>query len=266
MNMHFTRREFLKISGTTIALLMSDANNIFASISGIPVLLYHEITDKFNDEYTVSPSNFAAQMEWLYWNGYKSISIKDSINIRNSEKTFILTFDDGYRSFIDYAFNLLVEYNFKATINIIGYYVGTYFNYKSTNRPMLSWDEYRYLIKSGLIDLGCHSYNLHNYGRVLYISEEMLVKDLYLFQETLKKELGIYTDILAWPYGLYNKKSIELAKRLGFKYLLTSHEGFFDKKNTDEIPRLNINNKLDLFSFQEYIKGFKEINIDGEII
>lgn len=256
--MYLTRREFLKLSGTAFALSLSLPKNLFASGITIPVLLYHDISDGYRDEYTISPSNFASQMEWLYSDGYKALSLREILNVKDAQRRFILTFDDGYRSFVDYAFPLLMEYNFKATINIIGQYVGTFFIVGNGNRPMLSWDEYRHLIESGLVDLGCHTYNLHEFSHrgVLGVSEEEIIKDLSLFQETFKKEIGIHAEILAWPFGLYDKESIEIARNAGFKYILTSNEGYFDRNGSRyAIPRLNINDKLDLLSFQEYIGG-----------
>ena len=119
---------------------------------------------------------------------------------------------------------------------------------------MLSWDEYRYLVRSNLIDLGCHTHHLHLKGGVLSVSEERFMRDLQLFQKVIKEEIRLELDILAWPHGLYNEKTIEIGKRMGFKYLLTSNEGYFRKSSRlDEIPRLNINDKLDLISFKQYI-------------
>lgn len=256
--MYLTRRDFFKISGATIFLSLPLPKNLLAKAGKIPVLMYHDISDQFRDEYTISPSLFAAQMEWLYSNGYTALSFRevDRFMEGGDERKVIITFDDGYSSFMDYAFPLLREYKFEAVLNIIGHYVETYIRL-GANRPMLSWDEYRYLSKSGVVDLGCHTYNLHAYGHrgVLGVPEKVLRKDLLLFQDTLKKEMGKTTEILAWPYGLYSKKSIEIAKDVGFKYILTSNEGYLGhRSNFHEIPRLNINNKLDIASFRDYVE------------
>jgi peptidoglycan/xylan/chitin deacetylase (PgdA/CDA1 family) len=212
------------------------------------------------DAYTISPSNFAIQMEWLYSHGYKAVSIREIDNFTgtNDDNAVVITFDDGYSSFIEYAYPRLKEYDFKSNINIIGRNVGTFINFYG-NRPMLSWDEYRFLANSGLVDLGSHTNNLHPCGSnsrsgALSVSDKELENDLLLFKDIVKKETGQITEILAWPCGIYNRKSTSIAKKAGFKYILTSNEGYFSKRDSlYEIPRLNINNKLDLISFQEYI-------------
>ncbi|MGQ9509176.1 MAG: polysaccharide deacetylase family protein [Thermodesulfobacteriota bacterium] len=253
--MNLTRREFLKISAGTFfsSLLMRKESPTFPD--KIPILLYHDISDSFKDDYTISPSQFAAQMEWLYSEGYQTLFFKeiDHFLLKGYKKIALITFDDGYASFMDFAFPLLQTYHFKATMNIIGEKVGTFITLGG-NRPTLSWEEYHYLLRSGWVDLGCHTYSLHKQRGVLSVSEAHLRRDLEKFQEVIKREIGKELEILAWPYGQFNEKSIDVSRDLGFKYFLTSTEGFFQKSfGWDRIPRLNINHKIDLVSFKQYV-------------
>ena len=255
--MNITRRDFLKIS-FALAFSLTFPKNLFARSIRIPIFLYHDISHQFKDDYTISPANFASQMEWLYAHGYKAVSIRDLQKYFNcgDEKIVLLTFDDGYASFMDYAFPLLREYDFRATINIIGKYVGTYIKIYG-NRPMLSWDEYRYLIGSNFVDLGCHTYNMHVWrdGKgITAFSEKERENDLLLFQDIFQKETGRTTDILAWPYGIFDNESIEIAKQAGFQYIFTSNEGFLtDINNFQEIPRKNISNRINISTLKSYI-------------
>jgi peptidoglycan/xylan/chitin deacetylase (PgdA/CDA1 family) len=258
--MSLTRRDLLRLSMGTFLLSLSLPRKIFADDTKIPVLMYHDISNHLSDEYTISPGFFAAQMEWLYSNGYKALFFNEVENILKTgdHKAVIITFDDGYASFGDYAFPLLKEYGFKATINAIGKHIGRYINL-GWNRPLLSWDEYRHFSMSGHVELGCHTYGLHVYNSglgILAFSPQELEDDLRLFRDLAKRELGSDTKILAWPYGIYNQRSIAIAKRAGYEYILTSHEGFLQKdSNLLRIPRLNMNNTHDLASFQQYIRG-----------
>lgn len=254
MIMHVTRREFLKLTGAGIvwSLLPKHA---FAEALSIPVLMYHDISNHFRDDYTVSPAAFSAQMEWLYCSGYRTLffSDLDTLDEDRSGKPVIITFDDGYASFSDHAFPVLREYGFRATVNIIGKHAGSYIN-MGGNRPLLSWDEYRYLHGSGLVALGCHTYNLHFLGKAHSHDEKEIENDLLLFQEIFRRELGRNTELLAWPFGIYSKRTVAIARKAGFKYIMTSNEGYLKTGDSLlEIPRLNINNKLDMVSFQQYI-------------
>jgi peptidoglycan/xylan/chitin deacetylase (PgdA/CDA1 family) len=252
--MRLSRRAFIKLAGAALLAPAMFPRLLLASPGAIPVLLYHDISDQSHDDYTISPARFASQMEWLFANGYTAISCHelDGADARDA-KQVIITFDDGYASFMDYAFPLLEGYRFKASINVIGRYVNSYLHLYG-NRPLLSWDEYRFLLKSGLVELGCHTYNLHVRGGVAAFTGDELARDLDLFQTTLVKETGAATDVLAWPYGIYTEASIAIARQAGFRYLLTSHEGVLrgDYPLT-AIPRQAINNKLDVVSFQQYL-------------
>ncbi len=258
--MNVTRRTFIKLSAA--AALWASSLPRFANAAGagmpdvrIPVLLYHDIASFDQDDYMISPSSFAAQMEWLYANGYKTLFLNEVGESLKSDdrRTVIITFDDGNTSFMDYAFPLLKAYGFKATMNIIGQAVDLHL-LLDDEKPVVSWDECRYLIRSGLVDLGCHSFALHTPGGVRAVSYDALEKDLIYFQEKFSKEIGRPCSIIAWPYGIYDETCAAIAKKAGFTYILTSDEGYVGKEtNPSQFPRLNINGKLDLESFQQYI-------------
>ncbi len=252
--MPLTRRDFLKLGCATAITSVAFPGLLPAAVAEVPVLMYHDIAELFRDDYTVAPSLFASQMEWLHVSGYRAVLLRDLAESgTRPDKAVILTFDDGYASFVDYVLPLLQQYRFKAHLNIIGKPVGSFMDFGG-NRPLLSWDEYRYLQASDLVAFGCHSFNLHSRGGVLTVAGDRLEQDLALFQETLLRETGSTTDILAWPYGIYNEKSVRIARNLGFRYLLTSIEGRLRVTGPfDEIPRLKISNRFDLVSFQQYI-------------
>jgi biofilm PGA synthesis lipoprotein PgaB len=201
-------------------------------------------------------------MEWLYSHGYRTLSFGevDGFFKRAEGKAVIITFDDGYASFGSYVFPLLSEYGFKATINAIGKYMGGYLEL-GANRPLLSWDEYRYFMKSGLVALGCHSYNLHIYRSglgILGFRPKEIEDDFRLFKDVAKRETGQEIQILAWPYGIFDAKAMNIAQKVGFKYILTSQEGYLHRGgNLLRIPRWNINHSHHLDSFRQYARGGK---------
>ncbi len=258
--MSMTRRTFLKLAGAAALFSSALPETVYALKAKkpgirIPVPLYHDISGFVRDDHTVSPSSFAAQMEWLYANGYRALAVNEVEEFlkNGAGKAVMITFDDGNTSFMDHAFPLLKEYGFHATMNIIGQAVDSHALVEG-RRAVLSWDECRYLAESGLVDLGCHSYALHLPGGVLSVSYGAIKKDLTMFQEKFQKELGRQCTTIAWPYGIYDKKCIEIARHAGFTCILTSREGYIEKESSmSEVPRLNINYKLDLISFRQYI-------------
>ncbi|HYA86615.1 MAG TPA: polysaccharide deacetylase family protein [Nitrospirota bacterium] len=257
--MNLTRREFLKLGGNAV-LSLSFAKVCYANVINIPVLMYHDVSYLTTEEETVVPPRFAAQMEWLYSEGYQTVFFDEinTLDAARAQRTVIITFDDGFSSFIEYAFPLFQNYRFKSTINIIGEYVG---GFVEGNDPRLSWDECRYLVKSGIVEIGCHTYGLHNwYGNkeraeaVLEFNEK-LGQDLIMFQKVITRELGRPAKILAWPYDLHDAKSIEIARQSGFSFILKSeNEYFMLGSGWSDIPRLSIDHTVNLQQFQKLIE------------
>jgi len=247
-----TRRAFLQLAGLTIAFFA------FPPVHGagprkIPVLMYHNIAFH-DDEYTISPPFFAAQMEVLYSEGYQPLFIHELFAGRPVENPIVITFDDGYTSFGDYVFPLIEAYEFKATMNLIGKYMNS-FSRIDGNR--LSWDECRYMSRTGLVEFGCHTYDLHDLFLLQRqgISSETIASDLQSFQKRYMQELGRAAEVLAWPYGIYNSMMVAEGKKAGFKYMLTSARALFaiDRSSLFEIPRINVGNTMNMRVFKEAI-------------
>jgi peptidoglycan/xylan/chitin deacetylase (PgdA/CDA1 family) len=257
MKMELTRRAFLQLTATVLILPSTPfAGEAEAKRILIPVLLYHDISYELSDDYTLHPRIFAAQMEWLYANGYRAVSFDDLNSTAAPKRAVVITFDDGYASFIPYVLPFLQAYGFKATINIIGQYVGSYLSDGGV-RPMLSWDEYRYLAATGLVGCGCHTYRLHTHRHqgAAGVSNEVLLEDLTHFQNVYAREMGARSKIMAWPYGFYSENSIAVAQKAGFRYLLTSKKGVYRHSDgTTEIPRSNVTANEKLSTFQSRIE------------
>lgn len=252
--MRLTRRQFLKL-GCAAATAAAFPPAAFGSVTPrVPVLIYHDIADGFRDGYTITPALFAAQMEWLHEAGYRTLSFAElGTPAGLPERGVIITFDDGYASFLDYAYPLFEGYRFKATVNIIGGWVGS-FIHEGGSHPLMGWDEYRHLAAGGLVTLGCHTHGFHRRGGVLLEPAAALERDLALFQETIRRETGSRAEVLAWPYGIYDQERTAVAERAGFRYFLTSNEGYLSRDTPlTAIPRLNISEKIDLISFRQYL-------------
>jgi peptidoglycan/xylan/chitin deacetylase (PgdA/CDA1 family) len=256
--MRVNRRGFLIRAAAAAPLLLCMWGNALPGTRGIPFLLYHDISDEFDDEYTLSPSLFEKHLTWLHTSGYRTYSLSElqGGKIFRKENAVVISFDDGYASFMNFAFPLLKKYGYRCIMNVIGKYVGSSIE-MGGERPMLGWDDYRYLVNSGLVDIGCHTHNLHEWNRWRsHVPERALRADLLLFQKTLLKETGRKTEILAWPYGIYDQKRMAVAKGAGFRYLLTSNDGYLGSvSGLFEIPRKNVSSGFGLASLRGYMCG-----------
>jgi len=203
----------------------------------IPVLMYHAIDSHGNNPYSVKPHEFEQHMEWLHDEGFVPISIHDIDDAK--AWNFVITFDDGYKSFLDHAWPVLEKYKWQSTINIVSNWVGNTIP-DIREYEALSWQDVKDLKDSNLVQFGCHTHNLHSPNRnANEVSPDEIVRDLSTFNMLFDYHTGSTTDIIAWPYGFYNDDAIAAAESVGFEYFLTSHSGLYSF-NKYRIPRINI--------------------------
>ena len=249
----------------TLWLLCLTGTQTFAALpTELTVISYHEIADKKDaliPQYAVSPTNFVRQMDWLKNNGYHFVSVDQVLAARAGklplpERAVLITFDDGYRSVYNSAFPILKLFNAPAVIAVVGSWLeptsGEVVNFdgRSVSREaMLSWAQIKEMTDSGLVEVGSHTYGLHDgisanpqgnmepavTTRVYspnsksYEAENLYKKRIY---NDLKKNNDLLHEhgfraprVIAWPYGSYNIEAREIAEKLGMPIGLTLDDG-----------------------------------------
>jgi peptidoglycan/xylan/chitin deacetylase (PgdA/CDA1 family) len=202
----------------------------------VPVIMYHHMlkdTSKLG-RYTISPAMFESDLRYLKEHGYESITVGQLIDHAETgaplpEKPVLITFDDGYESFYTYAWPLLKQYGFKATLSVIGVYTDRYSENPDhhVNYSHVTWD--------GTVEIACHSYDMHREGGPRRGVSRMkgetadqfraaLTADTERFQAQLQKCLGAQTVIYTYPFGLVSDDALSVLKELGFKAALICYE------------------------------------------
>src|ERR1700730_18317908 len=87
-------------------------------VRGLPILMYHKISEDRNDQLTISVDRLSEQFACIQQLGYQPISFADLRECMTSgrplpEKPVLLTFDDGYQSVYDLAYPLLKTFDFR---------------------------------------------------------------------------------------------------------------------------------------------------------
>ena len=131
----------------------------------IPIITYHSIDDS-GSVVSTTPGVFRQQMEKLSETGYRTITVgqlTDSLRAGHwpTEKTAILTFDDGFENFFTEAAPILQEFSFTGTVYLVTDHCGR-FNDWTGNPPelprssLLSWSQIRELSSLGF-EFGSHT-------------------------------------------------------------------------------------------------------------
>ena len=240
----------------------------------VPVIMYHRLLkdpDSAGD-YAVSPDVFMSDMQYLSENGYTSVFVRDLIDYVETgaplpEKPVVITFDDGYLNVMEYAYPYMKENNIKAVMNIVGSYKeqSTDDDEHNPAYSYLTWDEIAELDRSGLFEIGSHTYDMHSMsgrrGCKRLSNEnaekyrEALFGDIGMLQDMLKENSGVTPVTFAYPYGFISSESMAILQEIGFKALLTCYEkpNYISRSDAGECLILNRYNRPSGISTEEFM-------------
>ncbi len=233
-------------------LISADSQTNDENKIALPIIMYHHISKKQSalGDYVVSPEQFENDILYFQKLGYTSISVDELIKFSEGkftmpEKPIMITFDDGYLSFYEYAFPILKKYNVKAVLSIIGRYTDLYSECddRNVNYAHVTWDNVKELAKSGLVEIENHTYDLHTLnerkGSTIKAGEsedcykQMLSSDIKTLQEKIKSATGKTPLAFTYPFGRMCKQSYQIISDMGFKVSFGCEEkvNYLDKEN-----------------------------------
>jgi peptidoglycan/xylan/chitin deacetylase (PgdA/CDA1 family) len=165
---------------------------------------------------------FEEQMRYLENQGYRVINLKEfvefvSLKRQLPQRSVLLTFDDGYRSFLQYAVPVLKELGFTATLFIYTDYVGAGSN-------AFTWADLKKLQQDGF-DVQAHSKShgdmVRGASEPAKEYEKRLEAELAQPRALFQKNLGFAPEILAYPYGRQDDAIVRRAKDRGYTAAFT---------------------------------------------
>ena len=220
-----------------------------ARYRSVPILSFHHLSEETGADLT--PASFEEYLRVLTENGFTSVLYENLIAFTNGEKPLpekpvLITFDDGYASNYDYAFPLLKKWNMKAEIAIVGSTVGCRICRDTGAEiiPHFTWSQAREMIRSGLVSIHSHSYNLHQHSatgqtvlrkgvqRIKGEREEdyvrVLTTDTLTANRRIFNDLGYTNVVYTYPYGQHNDLSERVLEKLGIQVTVTNTPGISD--------------------------------------
>ncbi len=228
---------------------------------GVVVLVFHNISEKGGNLYTITPEEFEKEIRYIKSQSYTSISgenfrefLKGKTDI--PDKSVLITFDDGLRGVYKYAYPVLKKYGFKAVFFVIAGRVG--------NRSgFISWEEAREMVESGVFEIDSHTYLSHKRiekngksvssiytngdGETEEDFRDRVLTDFLNSRSVIKENLGYEPLMFAYPYGEYSKETIDLLKKAGFQFAFTVYKGVtIETTYPFEIPRYSIHRGTDI--------------------
>ena len=174
-----------------------------------PILLYHHVlpVNENASQYAVTVDQFKTQMVWMQENGYRTIKVQDMVDAIHvgkllPNKPFIITFDDGNVDIYNYAYPILKDLGFTATMYLIEEAVGDYGNF--------SVDIIHELADAGW-EFGSHTKNHANLNTCADRTDEICGS-----RDHLIEMLQIPIQSIAYPFGIENDREKTIAFGCGY--------------------------------------------------
>ena len=165
------------------------------------ILTFHSL-DNSGSVISMPPARFRDQMEWLAASGIRVAPLGELQNVSGS---IALTFDDGFRNFLQHGLPTLEKYRLPATVFVVTGYCGRNNRWpgQSAAAPeleLMNWAELREAAVGG-IELGAHTVN---HPDLTGIPEQQVCGELHDCRAAIEDQTGKPVRSFAYPYGASN--------------------------------------------------------------
>jgi peptidoglycan/xylan/chitin deacetylase (PgdA/CDA1 family) len=216
---------------------------------------WHDVVDKPADraDDAVTTDSLVQFFDWIKAEGWTPVSAAQLLAANEGgpplpEKAILLSFDDGYLSFYERVYPLLLAYRYPALLALVGQWMDTppegqvdYGGRPISRSRFVTWDQVRRMTASGLVEVGSHSFDMH---RTVLINPQgssapaarswaydpvtgrretdrehraRVRADLARARDRIAAETGAPPIALVWPFGRHSGPALEEARALGFR-------------------------------------------------
>ncbi|MBX3129513.1 MAG: polysaccharide deacetylase family protein [Polyangiaceae bacterium] len=176
------------------------------------VLLYHGF-DRGTDPLSVSSKNFERHIEWLLASRVEIVHTSELIEFmqgkrRLSERVAVITIDDGLRSVYERAWPILQRHGVRFTIGL-----PTGVMEEPKNAPVMSWDQVREMVASGLCEVASHG---HMHRHLPKLEGRRRFEELELSWQIIERRLGTAPVAYFYPLGAFDVRSAAEVRKVGY--------------------------------------------------
>lgn len=203
-------------------------------MNSISILMYHQVGDfppvRLHQASYTNISRFRRQMAFLKHWGATVLSMSDAVRALRGEmpippRAVVLTFDDGYRSFIEHALPVLQRHGFPAIVYVLAQRAGDAADWYAVDNQatpaLMTWDEIRPLPAQG-IEIGSHGL-LHT--RLAGLPAATLRAELADSRKIIEDRLGLPVPHFCYPFGSIDQAAIDACATAGYASAVTCQRG-----------------------------------------
>ncbi|MCW2812260.1 MAG: polysaccharide deacetylase [Friedmanniella sp.] len=211
------------------------------------VLAYHaieDVDDPVTGRYAVTPAEFAAQVEALHAAGYAFLDPEQFCTRAadpdgDDQPSVLLTFDDGYASFVWGALPVLRRFSAPAVVFVVTGHVGDVnaWDVAQGARPLPLLDaEGLRALAADRVSLGSHS---RSHAHLADVGPEQRVAELAGARQDFAT-LGLPDpQLFAYPHGSHSRQVRRLARQAGYRVAFAVAQGS-DPDDPYAYPRVEV--------------------------
>jgi peptidoglycan/xylan/chitin deacetylase (PgdA/CDA1 family) len=164
----------------------------------------------------VSWQLLADQLELLRGHGYELVGLTEAVQLAERDPSRLvvaLTFDDGYRDFLEVAVPVLRTVGARASLYVPTRYVGGDASWLGAEArslpPLLSWTELQECVDAGCVEIGSHG---HTHAHLDTLGIDELPGEVAGSKALLEDRLQVPVKSFCYPHG-YHSRSVREAVR-----------------------------------------------------
>jgi len=188
------------------------------------ILNYHAIMRLEDDpnKASTSPERFESHMLTLRRRNMRGVSVRELLRAWSAGKSKGLvgiTFDDGYKDFLQTALPILEKYGFSATLFVVADMLGkendwVHWYHPQPKLKLLESADLRVIVERG-VEIGSHGMS---HPELPELDRESLEREVSDSRRLLGEVLGEAVEGFAYPYGILDETSIRAVRGAGYAY------------------------------------------------
>lgn len=241
---------------------------------GILVLEYHALASPAalaahpqwaNNPNVLPTKTFADQLDRLDQLGIHTLTLREfqqAISGANPipPKSVLLTFDDGYEDFYEYAYPALKAHKMHAALFIVTSWTA------SETKPAMryvSWPQAIEMDASGFVDIACHTHDMHGTRAgqpvIQTASQDALRQDLAFSRSQLESSLHHPVPVVAFPFGSHHADLLQASRAAGFTLGFGPATGVLATRSADRmaLPRWFIGPWVSLNNLENRLRDLR---------
>ena len=204
-------------------------------------LMYHRFDEPKYQSTSISSELFEKHLQLIKKNGFNVLNLKDFLDIfinkkKIPKKTILITVDDAFRSFYDFAFPLLKKYNFPFSV-----FVSTASVSEDEKSDFMSWE----MLKEIQKHKGMVFNHTVDHLSLVGLSDTTIINQVTKASNEIKLKLGVDNPrVFSYPYGESSERIEKILEKLGILAAFSQHSAPLNHDDSIfRLPRFSLNDE-----------------------